>query len=228
ANPCLRMTCDFMCLLNPTGASCTCPEGKTLVNGSCIDPNVSGELCQPACENGGRCMANEKGDWRCYCWPNFSGERCEVNHCTDYCLNGGTCTGSPLDICHHHCVHSQACTLSSSGHVECVCPPRYEGVKCDVDKCLRCHGAPCIINGDTGDVACNCTSGRIASSCQLCDGYCYNGGTCHLDPDTSLPFCHCTAGFKNQRCDELANPCDYYCQNEGICTIIALNKPRCK
>lgn len=31
-----------MCLLNPTGASCICPEGKTLVNGSCIDPSVSG------------------------------------------------------------------------------------------------------------------------------------------------------------------------------------------
>ncbi|XP_056127208.1 low-density lipoprotein receptor-related protein 1B isoform X1 [Rhinichthys klamathensis goyatoka] len=282
ANPCLRMTCDFMCLLNPTGASCTCPEGKTLVNGSCIDPIVSGELCRPACENGGRCLGNEKGDWRCYCWPSFSGERCEVNHCTDYCLNGGTCTGSPLGkptcrcmtgftgpncerrvcdnhclnggtceisvgnqpvcrclaeytgdrclyhICHHHCVNSKACTLSGSGHVECVCPARYEGIKCDVDKCLRCHGAPCIIDGDTGEVACNCTSGRIASSCQLCDGYCYNGGTCHLDPDTSLPFCHCTAGFKNQRCDELANPCDYYCQNEGICTITAFNKPRCK
>lgn len=55
-----------------------------------------GELCRPPCENGGRCLANEKGDWRCYCWPDFSGERCEVNHCTDYCLNGGTCTGSPL------------------------------------------------------------------------------------------------------------------------------------
>ncbi|XP_049341186.1 low-density lipoprotein receptor-related protein 1B isoform X1 [Astyanax mexicanus] len=282
ANPCLKITCDFMCLLNPTGASCTCPEGKTLVNGSCIDPSISGELCRPACENGGRCVANEKGDWRCYCWPDFSGERCEVNHCTDYCLNGGTCTGSLLGkptcrcavgftghncerrvcdnhclnggtcdvsqgnqpvcrclaeytgdrclyhICHHYCVNSKACTLSSSGHVECVCPARYEGIKCDVDKCLRCHGAPCIIDGETGDVACNCTSGRIASSCQLCDGYCYNGGTCHLDPDTNLPFCHCTAGFKNQRCDELANPCDYYCQNEGICTITSLNKPRCK
>lgn len=57
---------------------------------------AEGELCRPACENGGRCVANEKGDWRCYCWPDFSGERCEINHCTDYCLNGGTCTGSPL------------------------------------------------------------------------------------------------------------------------------------
>ncbi|KAK1797543.1 hypothetical protein P4O66_000836 [Electrophorus voltai] len=243
ANPCLKITCDFLCLLNPSGASCSCPEGKALVNGSCTDPNISGELCRPPCENGGRCVANEKGDWRCYCWPDFSGERCEVNHCTDYCLNGGTCTGSPLGkptcrcamgftgpncerqvcdnyclnggtcevsqgnqpvcrclaeytgdrclyhICHHYCVNSKACTLSSSGHVECVCPARYEGIKCDVDKCQRCHGAPCIIEGETGDIACNCTSGRIASSCQLCDGYCYNGGTCHLDPDTNLPFC---------------------------------------
>lgn len=146
------MSCDFMCLLNPTGATCTCPEGKVLVNGTCSDVNISGrtaftslcdvtvclnglgktnpltwqlqsvktvvlfffedtapcdleccglfcgegELCRPPCENGGRCLANEKGDWRCYCWPDFSGERCEVNHCTDYCLNGGTCVGSPL------------------------------------------------------------------------------------------------------------------------------------
>ncbi|KAL2081001.1 hypothetical protein ACEWY4_022854 [Coilia grayii] len=282
ANPCLKMSCEFMCLLNPSGARCTCPEAKSLINGSCVDPNTSGDLCRPACENGGRCLANEKGSMRCYCWPDFSGERCEVNHCTDYCLNGGTCIGSPLGrptcrcamgftgvncerrvcdnhclnggtcevssgnqptcrclaeytgdrclyhICHHYCVHSKACTLSSTGHVECVCPNRYEGNKCDVDKCQRCHGAPCIIDSDTGEVTCNCTTGRIAPSCQLCDGYCYNGGTCHLDPDTNLPFCHCTASFKNQRCDELANPCDYYCQNEGICTITAFNKPHCK
>lgn len=42
ANPCLRMTCDFMCLLNPMGAKCTCPEGKVLVNGTCSDVNISG------------------------------------------------------------------------------------------------------------------------------------------------------------------------------------------
>lgn len=58
------------------------------------------------------------------------------------------------DICHHYCVNSKACTLSSSGYVECVCPARFEGNKCEVDKCLRCHGAPCLINEDTGDVVC--------------------------------------------------------------------------
>lgn len=42
SNPCLRMTCDFMCLLNPTGARCTCPEGKVLLNGTCADAMVSG------------------------------------------------------------------------------------------------------------------------------------------------------------------------------------------
>uniref|UniRef100_A0A669BG50 LDL receptor related protein 1B n=1 Tax=Oreochromis niloticus TaxID=8128 RepID=A0A669BG50_ORENI len=183
-NPCSRMSCDFMCLLNPTGARCTCPEGKVLVNGTCNDVNVSGiqpftllclslshisELCRPPCENGGRCLPT------CRCPVGFSGPFCEKRICDNYCLNGGTC---------------DACTLSSSGYVECVCPARFEGNKCEVDKCLRCHGAPCLINEETGEVVCNCTNGRIAPSCQLCDGYCYNGGTCHLDPDTNLPFCH--------------------------------------
>lgn len=58
------------------------------------------------------------------------------------------------DICHHYCVNSKACTLSSSGYVECVCPARFEGNKCEVDKCLRCHGAPCLINEETGEVVC--------------------------------------------------------------------------
>lgn len=74
-----------------------------------------GELCRPPCENGGRCLANEKGDWRCYCWPDFSGERCEVNHCTDYCLNGGTCGGSPL---------GESTSANATLHFAvCVCPP---------------------------------------------------------------------------------------------------------
>ncbi|XP_029103120.1 low-density lipoprotein receptor-related protein 1B-like isoform X3 [Scleropages formosus] len=257
-NPCLKMSCDFLCLLNPAGSSCACPEGKALINGSCSDGSVSGELCRPACENGGRCLTNEKGQGRCYCWPNFSGEHCEVSHCKDYCLNGGTCSSSPLGrptcrcpmgftgpycerrvcdnycfnggtcdvslgnqpvcrcmaeytgdrclhhICHHYCVNSKACTLSSSGHVECVCPAQYEGTRCEVDKCLLCQGAPCIVDRDTSDVTCNCTNGRIASSCQLCDGYCYNGGTCHLDSETNLPFCQCSANWSGTQCERPA------------------------
>lgn len=41
-NPCLGLTCEFICLLNPSGASCACPEGKSLVNGTCIDQSLLG------------------------------------------------------------------------------------------------------------------------------------------------------------------------------------------
>lgn len=77
----------------------------------------------------------------------------------------------PTDICHHYCVNSKACTLSSSGYVECVCPARFEGNKCEVDKCLRCHGAPCLINDETGDVVCKWVLGLSSSS------FCYKCGT---------------------------------------------------
>eukprot|EP00063_Salmo_salar_P032241 XP_014007076.1 PREDICTED: low-density lipoprotein receptor-related protein 1B-like [Salmo salar] len=258
SNPCLRMGCDFLCLLNPAGASCFCPEGTTLINRTCRDTNSSGELCRPACENGGRCITNEKGELRCYCWPNFSGERCEVNHCKDYCQNGGTCSGSSIGrptcrcavgftgpvcerkvcdnyclnggtcdvskgnqpvcrcmaeytgerclyhICHHFCTNSKACTLSSKSKVECVCSTRYEGVKCDVDRCLQCRGAPCLVNPETDNVSCNCSNGRVAATCQLCDGYCYNGGTCLQDPETSLPSCQCPADWSGTQCEKLA------------------------
>uniref|UniRef100_A0A673JYA0 EGF-like domain-containing protein n=1 Tax=Sinocyclocheilus rhinocerous TaxID=307959 RepID=A0A673JYA0_9TELE len=215
SNPCAKMHCAFLCLLNPSGARCVCPEGKILLNRTCTDTNISGDLCHPACENGGRCITNERGESRCFCWPNYSGERCEISHCKDYCLNGGTCTGSPLGnptcrcalgftgplcekrvcdgyclnggtcdmtlgnqpvchclaeytgerclhhICHHYCVNSKGCTLSGFGHVECVCPTRYEGPKCETDRCLRCRGAPCIVDEETGDVACKCVFSKL-------------------------------------------------------------------
>lgn len=54
------------------------------------------DTCKLTCENGGKCVINEKGDPRCYCWPSYSGERCETNHCNNYCQNGGTCAASVL------------------------------------------------------------------------------------------------------------------------------------
>lgn len=54
------------------------------------------DTCKLTCENGGKCIINEKGDPRCHCWPSYSGERCEKNHCYNYCQNGGTCGASLL------------------------------------------------------------------------------------------------------------------------------------
>lgn len=51
-------------------------------------------------------------------------------------------------------MNSESCTISDDGSVECVCPVRFEGPKCEVDKCIRCHGGHCIINKDTNDIVC--------------------------------------------------------------------------
>ncbi|XP_009871668.1 PREDICTED: low-density lipoprotein receptor-related protein 1B-like [Apaloderma vittatum] len=111
---------------------------------------------------------------------------------------------SQKNVCHHYCVNSESCTISDDGSVECVCPVRFEGPKCEVDKCIRCHGGHCIINKDSNDIVCNCTNGKIASTCQLCDGYCYNGGTCQLDPETNIPVCLCSANWSGTQCERPA------------------------
>uniref|UniRef100_A0A8C8LYL0 EGF-like domain-containing protein n=1 Tax=Oncorhynchus tshawytscha TaxID=74940 RepID=A0A8C8LYL0_ONCTS len=146
SNPCLRMDCDFLCLLNPAGASCFCPEGTTLVNRTCRDTNTSGTLRHQC--NGGRCITNEKGELRCYCWPNFSGERCEVDHCKDYCQNGGTCSGSSIGkptcrcavgftgpvcerkVCDNYCLNGGTCDVSRGNQPVCRCMAEYTGERC--------------------------------------------------------------------------------------------------
>ncbi|RXM99278.1 Low-density lipoprotein receptor-related protein 1B [Acipenser ruthenus] len=72
SNPCLKKNCEFLCLLNPNGASCSCPEGKVLINGTCGDTSISGK---PTCR----------------CTLGFTGPNCERRMCDNFCLNGGTC-----------------------------------------------------------------------------------------------------------------------------------------
>lgn len=51
--------------------------------------------CTMLCLNGGTCVLNARKQPKCRCQPNYSGERCNLNQCRDYCQNGGTCTASP-------------------------------------------------------------------------------------------------------------------------------------
>ncbi|XP_010123213.1 PREDICTED: low-density lipoprotein receptor-related protein 1B-like, partial [Chlamydotis macqueenii] len=69
-------------------------------------------------------------------------------------------------VCHHYCVNSESCTISDDGRVECVCPVRFEGPKCEVDKCIRCHGGHCIINKDSNDVVCKCSANWSGTQCE--------------------------------------------------------------
>uniref|UniRef100_A0A8K9V081 EGF-like domain-containing protein n=1 Tax=Oncorhynchus mykiss TaxID=8022 RepID=A0A8K9V081_ONCMY len=234
-NPCLRMNCDFMCLLNPTGATCTCPEGKVLVNGSCSDVNVSGELCRPPCENGGRCLANEKGDWRCYCWPDFSGEHCEVNHCTDYCLNGGTCMGSPLGesptcrcpvgftgpfcekrVCDNHCLNGGTCDVSLGNQPVCRCMAEYTGDRCLYHICHHyCVNSKACTLSSSGHVECVCPVRYEGNKCEVDKCLRCHGAPCLVNDDTADVVCNCTNGRIAPSC----KLCDGYCYNGGTCHL---------
>ncbi|KAJ8349713.1 hypothetical protein SKAU_G00248430 [Synaphobranchus kaupii] len=220
-NPCVKMNCDFLCLLNPSGARCSCPEGKALWNGSCSDASVSDEHCRPACENGGRCVANERGDWRCYCWPNFSGEHCEVSHCKDYCLNGGTCTSSRL------------------GRPTCRCAVGFTGPYCEK---RLCEGY--CLNGGSCDVSlgnqpvCHCMAEYTGDRCMyhICHHYCVNSKACTLSSSGHVGVCvPCTetgdvsCNCSNGRIASSCQLCDGYCYNGGTCHLDSeTNLPFCQ
>uniref|UniRef100_A0A8C7M7M3 LDL receptor related protein 1B n=1 Tax=Oncorhynchus kisutch TaxID=8019 RepID=A0A8C7M7M3_ONCKI len=233
-NPCLRMNCDFMCLLNPMGATCTCPEGKVLINGSCSDVNISGELCRPPCENGGRCLANEKGDWRCYCWPDFSGERCEVNHCTDYCFNGGTCMGSPLGkptcrcpvgftgpfcekrVCDYYCLNGGTCDVSLGNQPVCRCMAEYTGDRCLYHICHHyCVNSKACTLSSSGHVECVCPAKYEGNKCEVDKCLRCHGAPCLVNDDTGDVVCNCTNGRMAPSCQL----CDGYCYNGGTCHL---------
>uniref|UniRef100_A0A3P9M179 Low density lipoprotein receptor-related protein 1Bb n=1 Tax=Oryzias latipes TaxID=8090 RepID=A0A3P9M179_ORYLA len=226
-NPCLRMQCEFMCLLNPTGARCTCPEGKVLVNGTC-------ELCRPPCENGGRCLANEKGDWRCYCWPDFSGERCEVNHCTDYCLNGGTCMGSPLGkptcrcplgfsgpfcerrICDSYCLNGGTCDVTEGNQPVCRCMAEYTGDRCLNHICHHyCVNSKACTLSSSGYVECVCPTRFEGNKCEVDKCLRCHGAPCLINEETGDVVCNCTNGRIAPSCQL----CDGYCYNGGTCHL---------
>uniref|UniRef100_A0A8C2AJW7 Low density lipoprotein receptor-related protein 1Bb n=1 Tax=Cyprinus carpio TaxID=7962 RepID=A0A8C2AJW7_CYPCA len=193
-----------------------------------------GELCRPACENGGRCIANEKGDWRCYCWPNFSGERCEVNHCTDYCLNGGTCTGSPLGkptcrcvtgftgpncerrVCDNHCLNGGTCDISPGNQPVCRCLAEYTGDRCLYHICHHhcVHSQACTLSS-SGHVECVCPPRYEGIKCDVDKCLRCHGAPCIINADTGDVACNCTSGRIASSCQL----CDGYCYNGGTCHL---------
>uniref|UniRef100_A0A8C5NES4 EGF-like domain-containing protein n=1 Tax=Gouania willdenowi TaxID=441366 RepID=A0A8C5NES4_GOUWI len=227
SNPCSRMSCDFMCLLNPTGAKCTCPEGKVLVNGTCSD---SFGPSPDKLNNGGRCLTNEKGDWRCYCWPDFSGERCEVNHCTDYCLNGGTCMGSPLGkptcrcplgfsgsfcekrICDNYCLNGGTCDVTEGNQPVCRCMAEYTGERCFYHICHHyCVNSKACTLSSSGYVECVCPARFEGNKCEVDKCLRCHGAPCLITEETGDVFCNCTNGRIAPSCQL----CDGYCYNGG-------------
>ncbi|XP_011894048.1 PREDICTED: low-density lipoprotein receptor-related protein 1B [Cercocebus atys] len=233
-NPCSDLGCEFLCLLNPSGATCVCPEGKYLINGTCNDDSLLDDSCKLTCENGGRCILNEKGDLRCHCWPSYSGERCEVNHCSNYCQNGGTCVPSVLGrptcscalgftgpncgktVCEDFCQNGGTCIVTAGNQPYCHCQPEYTGDRCQYYVChYYCVNSESCTIGDDGSVECVCPTRYEGPKCEVDKCVRCHGGHCIINKDSEDILCNCTNGKIASSCQL----CDGYCYNGGTCQL---------
>ncbi|KAJ8715958.1 hypothetical protein PYW08_013243 [Mythimna loreyi] len=82
-----------------------------------VSPGYTGEQSN-ACENYcvyGNCSFNEEGLPKCRCNAGYSGQRCEINVCYNYCLNDGECS------------------LNEEEEPICQCAGDHAGVRCEDD-----------------------------------------------------------------------------------------------
>ncbi|XP_045081182.1 low-density lipoprotein receptor-related protein 1-like [Coregonus clupeaformis] len=204
-NPCDRKKCEWLCLLSPSGPVCTCPNGRTLDNGTCVElptPTLSplsppSGTCNVQCLNGGSCFLNARKQPKCRCQPNFRGDKCEVDQCRDYCQNRGTCTASP------------------TGSPTCRCLTGFTGPNCNLHTCKNyCqNGGNCTVS--TGNQpTCRCPADFLGDQCQYrsCEGHCLNGGTC-LQSASEARQCRCLPQFSGSTCE--VDKC-HYCR-DGKC-----------
>ncbi|CAG0879500.1 unnamed protein product [Darwinula stevensoni] len=81
-NPCHTSSCSHLCLLEPQGYTCACPE-NTPYRGrseSTCDAAVEQPKSEPlvcSCRNGGRCVLDDKHQLKCQCVEDYEGENCE-------------------------------------------------------------------------------------------------------------------------------------------------------
>ncbi|XP_069042806.1 low-density lipoprotein receptor-related protein 1 isoform X2 [Lepisosteus oculatus] len=212
-NPCDRKKCEWLCLLSPSGPVCTCPNGHTLDNGTCVEvpsPTQSPSspttgTCNIQCLNGGSCFLNARKQAKCRCQPNYSGDKCEINQCRDYCQNGGTCTASPTGI------------------PTCRCPTGFTGPSCNQHTCKDyCqNNGNCTVN-QGNQPTCRCPSDFLGDKCQYrkCEGYCLHGGTCQQTAN-GTKLCRCVPQYDGWMCE--IDKC-HYCK-EGKCIPTNPNKP---
>ncbi|CAM5147132.1 unnamed protein product [Eretmochelys imbricata] len=186
-----------------------CPSGY---NGDEITCQV---LCDPPCEHGGTCVAQNS----CSCAYGFVGPRCETMICNRHCRNGGKCvspdeckckTGwsSPsceTAICSPVCLNGGICVRPNT----CACPYGFYGPQCQTALCYPpCkNGGHCVRNN-----VCTYPEGYAGRRCQksICDPVCMNGGKC-ISPDV----CDCPSGWRGKRCNKPV--CQQKCLNGGEC-----------
>ncbi|XP_072035205.1 uncharacterized protein [Amphiura filiformis] len=136
----------------------------------------------------------------------------------------------PTDPCDAFpCIRGTCVTdeLEDMGYF-CVCPPRYEGSRCEnlivIDYCISMpcqNGGTCRLQSSTDSYMCECSGGFIGIHCDQespatnpCDATpCLQGGTCVPVMTADQGYeCTCPGGFTGHNCERfidvcLPNPC---------------------
>ncbi|CAG9794022.1 unnamed protein product [Diatraea saccharalis] len=92
------------------------------------------------------------GKLECKCSPGYTGERCEVSVCYNFCFQGD-------------------CTLSSEGQPMCRCQNGFSGIRCELDACK----GYCLNNGvcsrSRQNPTCQCGTDYEGSRCETLKVY---------------------------------------------------------
>ncbi|CAL8401596.1 unnamed protein product [Arctogadus glacialis] len=168
--------------------------------------------CAVHCLHGGSCFLNARRQPKCHCQPNYGGERCEVDQCRDYCLNGGTCAPSPSAL-------PPFPASPQSSPFPLPLPPFPSPLRPfsplsfrSPTYPLRSLPPPCPLF--LVPSAPRCSSCVPRCDLHTCQNYCQNRGNCTVTPGNQ-PTCLCPPGVLGDQCQYTA--CEGRCLNGGQC-----------
>nr|XP_049706836.1 protein cueball [Helicoverpa armigera] len=106
------------------------------------------------------------GKYVCKCTPGYTGERCDISVCQNYCFQGDCsvdAVGQPkcrcnagysgerceVNACHGYCLNNGLCSLDDKSEPECQCIGDYEGSRCEAAKVFTTTSESVVVSPST-------------------------------------------------------------------------------
>ncbi|XP_050351555.1 protein cueball isoform X2 [Nymphalis io] len=134
-------------------------NNKTLINDAINIPKDVGLFCLHGVKTG---ISD------CKCSPGFTGERCEISVCQNFCFYGD-------------------CSLNDKGQPECKCKHGYKGTRCETHVCSQyCLNEGMCSLGINEKLVCKCTNDFVGERCE----------SRKIEPTMAptIEACNCTRG----------------------------------